>query len=195
MLKILFALGLFTTSLLIAQVPSSTKKWNDLDKRYDYFDSERTLVGYEKYNAYTKQWEYFSKSDENKRQPKYRSNAQLEYPTLSSSDIEYARAVAQNNSAQDYNDLVKYHNENFDLIQNKVDYYISLIKNLEVSQDVKDKMINAMSDKVDIGNKRFTDFSKKSVTDAAFYFYRDSYNEILEKYYNAPIRERRKKVH
>ena len=43
---------------LVAQ--QSTEKWNDLYKRYEYYNSQNNMTGYKQYNSLKEQWEYFS---------------------------------------------------------------------------------------------------------------------------------------
>ena len=43
---------------LVAQ--QSTEKWNDLYKRYEYYNSQNYMTGYKQYNNLKEQWEYFS---------------------------------------------------------------------------------------------------------------------------------------
>ena len=38
---------------------TQTKTWNQIRQRYEYFDSNRNLIGYETWNIVSKQWEYY----------------------------------------------------------------------------------------------------------------------------------------
>ena len=38
---------------------TTTKKYNEYQERYEYFDQNGNMIGYQKYNSYLNQWEYF----------------------------------------------------------------------------------------------------------------------------------------
>lgn len=52
-----FILIIICSSTLTAQ--SYTKKWNKSFDRYEHFDSQGNMIGYEKYNNLFNRWEYF----------------------------------------------------------------------------------------------------------------------------------------
>lgn len=54
---------------------SLTEKWNQYQNRYEYFNSSNQLVGYKKYNTYTRSWEYY---DEKPVQQRVRTDENFE---------------------------------------------------------------------------------------------------------------------
>jgi len=42
-----------------------TKKYNSINGRYEYFNSNGTMVGYEKYNSISNSWEYYTVTNDN----------------------------------------------------------------------------------------------------------------------------------
>lgn len=72
--KNLFKKIVFLTMIILCTISSysqnRTEKWNEWSKRYEYFDSRGTLVGYKIYNNYKRQWEYYDLTqNENSRNP------------------------------------------------------------------------------------------------------------------------------
>lgn len=206
--KLLF-IALVISSIFHAQLPSSSEKWNSTFQRYDIYASSGTLIGYKKFNHTFGRWETYDLRTNNeqnsnnnsgwddyvKAKTRNRSVPDLEYPTISSSDIEYARIIAQSNINRQNAERARYAENNLKILQNKVDEYFSTINSWsDVSQDVKDKMTAEFNERIDLGNRRFTDLSQKSTADAAWYYYRDTYNELLEKYVNGPNRKRREEL-
>lgn len=95
-------------AFLFGQMPSSTEKWNSSFGRWDIYDGNGTLIGYRKFNQAFNRWETVdlrpssSSSSQssgweayNNAKTRNRSVPDLESPSLSSSEIEYARAMAQ----------------------------------------------------------------------------------------------------
>lgn len=206
--KLLF-IALVISSIFHAQLPSSSEKWNSTFQRYDIYDSSGTLIGYKNFNQAFGRWETYDFRPNNKQnnnnnsgwdeytkaKTRNRSVPDLEYPTLSSSDIEYARILAQSNVNRENAERERYAEKNLKILQNKVDEYFSTIRGWsDVDQDVKDKMTEEFNERINIGNRRYTDLSQKSTADAAWYYYRDTYNELLEKYINGPNRKRREEL-
>lgn len=56
-MKKLLILLIFTCVSSFAQ--TITEKWNDLSRRYEYYNSNNQLVGYKTYNTLTRAWEYY----------------------------------------------------------------------------------------------------------------------------------------
>ncbi|WP_434980942.1 hypothetical protein [Daejeonia sp. YH14] len=106
MKKILFSLFSFFGIVSYAQFPSSIEKYNESLQRYEYFDSNHQLIGYKKYNYNLKQWEYHDlKETNNNTSKKYirnRSVPDFDYPSITSADIEYAKAVAAAQLKREY---------------------------------------------------------------------------------------------
>lgn len=56
-----------------------TKKYNSIDRRYEYFDSNGNMTGYEFYNNLSRQWEYYSLNNSQQRKPyQYRDPMQVD---------------------------------------------------------------------------------------------------------------------
>ena len=139
--KLLF-IALVISSIFHAQLPSSSEKWNSTFQRYDIYDSSGTLIGYKKFNQAFGRWETYDLRPNNKQnnnnnsgwddytkaKTRNRSVPDLEYPTLSSSDIEYARILAQSNVNRENAERARYAEKNLKILQNKVDEYFSTIR-------------------------------------------------------------------
>ena len=58
MKKNLFSLLVFLCAFVV-DAQTQTKSWSQINQRYEYFDSNRKLIGYETWNILSKQWEYY----------------------------------------------------------------------------------------------------------------------------------------
>ena len=202
-------LALLFITLMFSQRPSSTEKWNPTQERYEYFDSNGKITGYKKYNNYTQQWEIidFQKNPESyiggnsaySDGPRKRKVVDLEYPSLSASDIEYAKAIAaaqvRRENAEfartdaEYDRVFNYNNG---LVQKKYDELRSKIETLNLSDDNRGKFITEFNGKYT--NTGWQDFSSARVTTALINFLIDSYNELLHKYENIQFIESTSKL-
>jgi hypothetical protein len=57
-MKLLFSLVLLL-SCSLARSQDITKKYNDLSKRYEYFNRNGSMIGYETYDSYSNSWKYY----------------------------------------------------------------------------------------------------------------------------------------
>lgn len=125
MKKILFPMFVLIGCLCFSQ--TVTKKYNQYDRRYDYRDSYGNLVGYEKYNDYSKQWEYYSLNNSQQRQPyQYKDPQQLDISNLGN-----ATTTLQNR-----------YNNNQRSAQAVVDDIVYQIKSLNMSDSKKNQILN-----------------------------------------------------
>lgn len=81
-MKKLFFCFLFISSLTCFSQTIS-EKWNSLDERYDYTDSNGNLVGYKRYNSLDERWEYTSVNSSNASYNPYGNNLKLYADTMS----------------------------------------------------------------------------------------------------------------
>lgn len=92
-MKIIFILLLFCGSLF---AQTSTEKWNDYNKRYEYFDSNGKMTAYKTYNTYLRQWETYnvnSNSGFEKTKIKSNFNAELADRVLAKEQKNYDDGV------------------------------------------------------------------------------------------------------
>jgi hypothetical protein len=66
-----------------------TEKWNEYEKRYEYFDSSGKMTAYKSYNPYEKQWEYFTVPQKTAYQPQSNVNIPLAKESMSSRQKAY----------------------------------------------------------------------------------------------------------
>lgn len=123
MKKVLFLLcSLLFYSYSFSQ--SLVEKYNTYTKQYEYYNSSNQLVGYKKYNSYLRQWEYY----ENKPQSTYT-------PPVDENFEIWAQAAQSRQERYNYNNL---------RIQKAINDMRSMIDNSgfepEVAQYVKDYM-------------------------------------------------------
>ena len=167
-----------------SQSPSSTKKWNDLLKRYEHYDDSGYLIGYEKYNDFLKQWEYYS---ENKPKSNYRRpNVELN-TSLSASDIEYAKAMGQAkalNEVRDETERIKYYQS---IIQNKYNDLSEKIRKSNFTDEEKDIIFEKFDDSVHYADETYTNLSSHTVATKKLNFIIKSYNDLMQKYSNDRI--------
>ncbi|WP_026978443.1 hypothetical protein [Flavobacterium tegetincola] len=86
-MKIYYLLFLLFTTNSFSQ--SVTEKWNNLNNRYEYFDSYGNMKGYKKYNSVKKQWEYYDLNNSNKYVPPELGNIELARSVLKSRQTKY----------------------------------------------------------------------------------------------------------
>jgi len=119
---------------LQAQTASSSRKWNDLYKRYEYFDSKGQMTGYEKWNKLYGKWEYFE--NRNYRQPNTSTYSNYEYKSPYNIElIERGLALKQQQFDKKMNNI----NE----IWGKINYEIEIImdNNLQLTKEQNDEII------------------------------------------------------
>lgn len=72
-MKQLFIVSILLLSLLGLQAQDATAKWNEMYKRYEYYDSRGNLTGYRKWNEMYNRWEYFDNNSSKGRKYEYKS--------------------------------------------------------------------------------------------------------------------------
>ncbi|MFC4165156.1 hypothetical protein ACFOWU_15925 [Epilithonimonas zeae] len=167
-----------------SQSPSSTKKWNEYHNRYEYFDSEGNLIGYEKYNDYKKQWEYYS---ENKPKSKFnRSDVELN-TSLSASDIEYAKAIGLSKALKESKEITERIDYYQSIIQKKYNNLSAKIRSSSFTDEDKEKLLEEFDEKVIYADETYTDMSSHTVATNKLNFIIRSYNDLLQKYSDKTI--------
>lgn len=80
MKKLLFIICLIFT---ISSYSQTTRKYNNLLERYEFYNSSRQLVGYAKYNSLQERWEFFNNNNQMYAYSKYNSlTGETEYIEL-----------------------------------------------------------------------------------------------------------------
>lgn len=139
-MKIICIVLLLFTITSFAQ--TTTEKYNSYLKRYEYFDSRGTLIGYKQYNSYLNQWEYYKTGSGGYQiqQPQSSINIDLVQKTLNSKQSAY------DNNVKSVQNTVKVIYRNIDYLVLKVitddpkelDYkYANHIKSLFETKCVK----------------------------------------------------------
>lgn len=121
---------------------SVTKKYNTLNQRYEYFNSNGSMIGYEKYNSLYKRWEYFdiqqnsqSNSTPNRQPYQYRDPGKVD---LGIDILNSQSGNNQNNAQVIINDIV------------------SQIKSMDISEERKTQILNAFYKTVEINSRRIS---------------------------------------
>lgn len=117
---------------------TSTEKWNDLYKRYEYFDSNNRMTGYKQYNSIYQRWEYFDLKQNNNtegyeiQQPTSSVNINLVNNVLTNLQRKYDNMTAEEK---------RKYSESYDYSQKKSyvsSITIDFVKNF-VNQDMKER--------------------------------------------------------
>lgn len=104
-----------------------TKKFNNINNRYEYFDTRGTMIGYSIYNNLNKQYEYY---EVQQRKPyQYRDPA-----TVDLTSVFNAQRVLNNR-----------YNNNHELLQATIDDITYQIKNLNISEPNKKIILDSVS--------------------------------------------------
>lgn len=129
-----------------------TKKYNPYDRRYDYRDSYGNLVGYEKYNDYSKQWEYYSLNNSQQRKPyEYKDPQQLDISNLGN-----AASTLQNR-----------YNSNQKNAQTTINDIVNQIKAMNLSDSQKTEILNAFNKTINMNIGIISNGSTSWLYDAA----------------------------
>lgn len=129
-----------------------TKKYNPYDRRYDYRDSYGNLVGYEKYNDYSKQWEYYSLNNSQQRKPyEYKDPQQLDISSLGN-----AATTLQNR-----------YNSNQKNAQTTINDIVNQIKAMNLSDSQKNEILNAFNKTINMNIGIISNGSTSWLYDAA----------------------------
>ena len=179
-------LALLFVTFCYSQSPSSTRKWNDYSNRYEYFDSENNLIGYEKYNDYKKQWEYFKL---NERKNSYSGSDKAFDDLLASQERQLDRLYAQKNAvnnqvlamqeARKETERVNYYHS---VIKDKYNELTEKIKSSNFTIDDKEKFLEKFDSKVNYADETYTNLSSHTVATNKLNLIIKSYNDLLQEY-------------
>lgn len=84
----LFFILVFVFSFNFCFSQTSTERWNEYKKQYEYFDSNGNMTAYKVYNSYKRQWETYTVQSNN-YQPQPLVNTELVQKTLSTLQDRY----------------------------------------------------------------------------------------------------------
>lgn len=146
---------------------TATKKYNSFYNRYEYFDSNGSMIGYEKYNSFSKQWEYYTTgtASQSQQPTQYRDPQQL-----SISGLGNAMATKQNN-----------YNYNVQQLQNTVNSISNQINNLDLSYEQRQLISDSFRKKcVDEINRTRINYSSANETNRVIKWLYDSVNTIIK---------------
>lgn len=90
----LFFISVFVLSFNFCFSQTSTEKWNEYKKQYEYYDSNGNMIAYKIYNSYKKQWETYSVQT-NTYQPQPVVNTELVQKTLTTLQAKYDANLAR----------------------------------------------------------------------------------------------------
>lgn len=203
----LISLGLLL-SLSTTNAQDVTKKWNNIYKRYEYYNSRGNLTGYEKWSSIYNRWEYFN------AQPQSNNNG-YKYPDYQSPyDIGLIERVLSQKQ-QVFNQKVKNVQNKVNNIQNLM---LFLYDNCEITDKQSDdfqfynnQMVKITNSMIDQNYNSLMDWLNKAETDIINLNYTkyDSkikekssqptkkknyeYGELCETYTNSPILDKPEK--
>jgi len=167
---ILFLFVLFSVSVFGQDV---YEKYNDIQNRYEYFNSSHEMVGYKTYNSIQERWEYHSvEQRQTTRRNKYPDpvstyNAGLVNKVLASKQARYDNNVAD----------VSRH---LDDLTNKLRQYDDYEKE-EKAIDMFSEVITGFNNK-----NNNVDFSSSSITVDVKNYFTTEYNRIIKFVNNMP---------
>ena len=101
-----------------------TKKYNSNSKQYEYYDSFRNMIAYERYNSNSQQWEYYEVQSSQPKPYQYRDPAKLDLSPMIN-----AASIKQNQ-----------YNNNLINVQNRISQINNDINNLNLSDSQKSEI-------------------------------------------------------
>lgn len=119
-------LALFFTTFCFSQ--TTTKKYNDLRNRWEYYNSSGQMVGYEKYNSLREQWEYTDLSQNVSSRVHNYGDPQSTFDT----DLAIMALAAKQ---KQYNQRKEYRNQ-------KIKYILSVVPKTFRANEVKFQRLN-----------------------------------------------------
>jgi len=176
---------------------TTTKKYNSIENRYEYFDQNGKMIGYEEYNNISDQWEYYSlkssSSSNGYGEPQSTFDADLAIMALSKRQAEYDKAVEKVKNFGNY--LGQMHMEFSNQIENirvKNEYNRLFNQNSDSFIDTNFKMIRTPA-KHSIVLNRFYIFLKKTYNQAVINVEYNNmgfqYGEYVSVKYYSPLKE------
>ncbi|RWX00881.1 hypothetical protein [Flavobacterium cerinum] len=158
MKNFLLLCGLLLYSVSFAQ--TLTEKWNSYNKQYEYFNSNNQMIGYKKYDSYTKSWLYYDVKPQ-VYEPKSNINLELTQQVLASKQQRY--------------------NYNKSLVQNAVNEMYKVIDETESSQESAKAIKSILNrDYISKLNSMQIDFSNDVTTDNIVSWLWDGFKKVLE---------------
>lgn len=123
MKKIIFSAFLLLGISCFSQ--TATKKYNSINRRYEYFDSRGNMTGYEIYNTLTRQWEYYSTTSQQRSLNQYRDPIPLDITPLGN-----ATTTLQNR-----------YNQNTQWVQQEISKMFDAVYSLDIYDNQKNQII------------------------------------------------------
>ncbi|MEE1961187.1 hypothetical protein V1387_00730 [Allomuricauda taeanensis] len=140
-----------------------TKKYNSYLERYEFYNSQGTLIGYQTYNPYLKQWEY---TDAIKS-----TNSQYTYQNTQDLDL-IDRVLSSKESRFD---------SNVQKVQNKIDYLHGLLLNIR-DPETRKYAANRFSKAVSNFSSNYPnlDYSNNDTANQVMNYFITEYNNIVK---------------
>lgn len=169
-MKKLFLLILFLFFSFTSLAQTYTKKYNSINGRYEYFNSNGSMVGYEKYNSISNSWEYYTVNNDNNpynrkpiETPPVQSNVNLDL-------IDKVMSQKQSN-----------YDNNVQTIQNTINTLSNKISNLNISSELKESIHDDFDRVLNVLNTNRYDYSNNSTTNDIVNWLYSEYNRIIRK--------------
>jgi len=104
---------------------TATKKYNSINRRYEYFDSRGSMTGYEIYNTLTRQWEYYSTTSQQRSPNQYRDPVPLDIAPLGNTTTA----------------LQSRYNQNTQWVQQEISKMFDTVYSLDIYDNQKNQII------------------------------------------------------
>lgn len=163
MKKILPILCILSINFCFSQ--TLTKKYNSNSKQYEYYDSFRNMIAYERYNSNSQQWEYYEVQSSQPKPYQYRDPAKLDLSPMIN-----AASIKQNQ-----------YNNNLINVQNRISQINNDINNLNLSDSQKSEILNLFSESIakNLNGKSF-DYSSSNETNRIIKWLYDTSNKLIK---------------
>jgi polyisoprenoid-binding protein YceI len=129
---------------------TSTKKYNTLQERYEYFDQNGRMVGYEKYNSLSEQWEYYS-TKKRQRTNNYSDPVSTFDPDLAIKVLQIKQNQYDNKKRVYEKNKLRINQQNEDMYKNaysienlKLQKEVIRLYNLRINKFLKDNNLNVL---------------------------------------------------
>jgi len=136
---------------------TTTEKYNTLNNRYEYFNSNNQMIGYKQYNSLKSAWEYTDTTVATRKPLDYGTPQ----ATYDFDRINQALAYKQNQI-----------DSGVKSVQNAINYLDNQISNLNVDQDIKETINKRFANEYvnNISGKNYDYTNKETVTKIIDYF-------------------------
>jgi|SRR5690554_753320 len=170
MKKLIFSVMLFLFYGFTSTAQTYTKKYNSINGRYEYHNSNGTLVAYEVYNSIYNRWDYYTVNNDNN--PYNRKPIEVA-PVQSNVNLELIdRVMAKKQSNYD---------NNVQTIQNTINTLSNKINNLNISSELKESIHDDFDRVLNVLNTNKYDYSSNSTTNDIVNWLYNEYNRIIKK--------------